>query len=413
MVTYAPVATGIVVTGLGIVSPFGTSQDGFRDALLAGRHAVTPVTAFDTSSCRAHGAALVADFDPTRWISPMKLRRMDAAGQYAVALAQMALDDAGISYGEAPDDGLGIVIGTYTAGGQPTEEFLRGLFALGPTGAPALIFNATVANIAASLAGLEMKLRGPNATISQKEVSGLAAIAHASDILRNRRARALIAGGVDAVYHVFYRVHDRFGVLAHANDDGPEGSRPFDVTRNGFVLGEGGFVLVLENEEEARARGARIYGSLLASAGGGASVGLNQWPDRPEPLTRLMARALEQAGVRPEAIDVVYAAANSSPLDGVEARALESLFGGGRAIVTSIKGALGESGAAGAAACVAALVCGRSGSVPPIAGLERVDPACAGLRLACRAEPAPGPLVLINSVASGGALMSTVLRVAG
>ena len=412
MVTYAQVATGIAVTGLGIVSPFGTSQDAFRDALIAGRHAVVPLTTFDTSTCRAHCAALVADFDPTRWIPPMKLRRMDAAGTYAVAIARQALDDAGVPYGETPDDDLGIVLGTYTAGGQPTEEFLRGLFALGPTGAPALIFNATVANIAASLAGLEMKLRGPNVTISQKEASGLAAIAQASDILRHGRARALIAGGVDAVYRVFYCVHDRFGALSHANG-GPEGSRPFDATRNGFVLGEGGFVLVLENEVDARARGAKIYGSLLATAAGGASVGLNQWPDRPEPLARIMAAALAQADVRPEAIDVVYAAANSSALDGVEAKALESLFGGGRAIVTSIKGALGESGAAGAAACVAALLCGRSGFVPPIAGLERVDSACAGLRIAQHAEPAPGPLVLINSVASGGALVSAVLRVGG
>ena len=412
MVTYARVSTGIVITGLGIVSPFGTSPDAFRDALIAGRHGLAPVTAFDTSSCRAHCAALVTDFDPTRWIPLLKLRRMDAAGQYAVALARQALDDAAVPYGETPDDGLGIVLGTYTAGGQPTEDFLRGLFALGPTGAPALIFNATVANIAASLAGLEMKLRGPNATISQKEVSGLAAIAHASDILRHGRARALVAGGVDAVYQVFYRVHDRFGVLSHANG-GPEGSRPFDATRNGFVLGEGGFVLVLESEEDARARGARIYGSLLATAAGGASVGLNQWPDRPEPLIRIMAQALAQAGVRPDAVDVVYAAANSSALDGVEAKALESLFGNGRAIITTIKGALGESGAAGAASCVAALLCGRARSVPPIAGLEHLDPACAGLRLAYRAEPAPGPLVLVNSVASGGALVSAVLRVSG
>jgi 3-oxoacyl-[acyl-carrier-protein] synthase II len=410
MVTYARVATGIAVTGLGIVSPFGTSQDAFRDALLAGRDGLAPVTAFDTSECRAHCAALVADFDPTRWIPPMKLRRMDAAGTYAVALARQALDDAGVPYGETPDDGVGIVLGTYTAGGQPTEEFLRGLYALGPTGAPALIFNATVANIAASLAGLEMKLRGPNVTVSQKEVSGLAAVAHASDILRHGRARTLIAGGVDAVYRVFYCVHDRFGALSHANG-GPEGSRPFDATRNGFVLGEGGFVLVLENEADARARGAKIYGSLLASAAGGASVGLNRWPDRPEPLARIMAQALAQADVRPDDVDVVYAAANSSALDAVEATALESLFGSGRAVVTSIKGALGESGAAGSAACVAALLCGRQESVPPIAGLERLDPACAGLRIAQCAEPAPGPLVLVNSVASGGALVSAVLRV--
>ncbi|MEP6592043.1 MAG: beta-ketoacyl synthase N-terminal-like domain-containing protein [Acidobacteriota bacterium] len=403
-------STGVVVTGVGIVSPFGSAQDTFRDALLEGRQGIVPLTAFDASTCRAHGAALVADFDPSRWISPMKQRRMDAAGQYAVALARQALDDAGIAYGETPTDDVGIVLGTYTAGGQPTEEFLRGLFALGPTGAPALIFNATVANIAASLAGLEMKLRGPNATVSQKEVSGLAAIAHAADILRHGRARALVAGGVDAVYEVFYRVHDRFGALAHANGL-PEGSRPFDVGRNGLVLGEGGFVLTLERETEARARGARIYGELLGIAAAGTSVGLYQWPDRPAPLVRVMSQALAQAGVGAEAIDVVYAAANSSGLDGVEAAALGTLFGDGRAVVTSIKGALGESGAAGSAACVAALLCGRSGFVPPIAGLSHPDPACAGLRLARRKEAAPGPLVLINGVAGGGALMSAVLRV--
>jgi 3-oxoacyl-(acyl-carrier-protein) synthase len=217
---------------------------------------------------------------------------------------------------------------------------------------------------------------------------------------------------VDAVYNVFYHVHDRFGALSRANG-GPEGSRPFDATRNGFVLGEGGFVLVLENGEDARARGAKIYGSLLAIAAGGTSVALNQWPTRPEPLVRVMTDALAQAGVPPESVDVVYAAANSSALDAVEAQALDSLFGTGRAIVTSIKGALGESGAAGAAACVAALLCGQIGFVPPIAGLKDPDPVCARLRLARRAEPAPGRVVLINSIASGGALMSAVLRVAG
>jgi 3-oxoacyl-[acyl-carrier-protein] synthase II len=410
MVTYARVSTGIVVTGVGLVSPFGTSLDAFRAALLAGRHGVAPVTAFDTSGCRAHCAASVTDFEPTRWIPLLKLRRMDAAGQYAVALAMQTLDDGGVPYGQSPDDELGIVLGTYTAGGQPTEEFLRGLFAMGPLGAPALIFNATVANIAASLAGLEMKMRGPNATISQKEASGLAAIAHAADILRHGRARAMIAGGVDAVYRVFYCVHDRFGALSHANG-GPEGSRPFDTTRNGFVTGEGGFALLLENGDGARARGAHIHGSLLGIAAGGASVRLNHWPDQPGPLARVMTLALAHAGVRPEEVDVVYAAANSTALDGVEAAALQSLFGGRRAVVTSIKGALGESGAAGAAACVAALLCGSSGFVPPIAGLTDLDPACAGLRIARTAEPAPGPVVLINSVASGGALVSAVLRV--
>jgi 3-oxoacyl-[acyl-carrier-protein] synthase II len=406
-------STGIVVSGLGIVSPFGTSLDAFRDALVAGRCGIAPLTAFDTSGCRAHCAASVAGFEPTRWIPLLKLRRMDTTSQFAIAIAKEAFADGGIPCGESPEDGIGVVLGTYTAGGQPTEEFLRGLFAMGPNGAPALIFNATVANIAASLAGLELKLRGPNATISQKEVSGLAAIDHAIGIIRHGRATALLAGGVDAIYQLFYRVHDRFGALSHANG-APEGSRPFDATRNGFVLGEGGFALVVESERAARARGARIYGEVLGIAAGGAGVGLNQWPDRPAPLERVMREALACADRRPSDVDVVYAAANSTALDRVEALALQSVFGDdGRAVVTSIKGAVGESGAASAAACVAALLCGGAGIVPPIAGLRTPDPHCARLRLAREATAAPGPVVLVNSVASGGTIVSAVLHVDG
>ncbi|HEX5473799.1 MAG TPA: beta-ketoacyl synthase N-terminal-like domain-containing protein [Vicinamibacterales bacterium] len=407
-------ASPVVITGLGIVSPFGTSLDAFRDALVGGRTAVAPLTAFEIDACRARCAAAVADFDATRWIPVMKLRRMDITGQYAIAIARQALDAAALDYGTAPDDGVGVVVGTYTAGGSPTEEFLRALFAQGPLGAPALIFNATVANIAASLVGLELKLRGPNATISHKEVSGLAAIAHGADLLRAGHGRVVIGAGIDALYPLFYKVHDRFRVLSHANGR-PEGSRPFDVTRNGFVLGEGGFAVVLEAAESARARGGRVEAELLATASGGASVGINQWPDRPAPLVRVMAAALRQAGLTPAGVDVVYASANSTvKLDAVEAAALRELFGGaGRAVVTSIKGAIGESGAAGAAACVAAVVCGRAGVVPPIAGLREPDASCAGLRLARTAMPTPGPVALVNSIASGGALVSAVLRVAG
>ena len=270
MVTYARVSTGIVVTGLGVVSPFGTSPEAFRDALLAGRQGMAPVTAFDTSGCRAHCAASVTDFEPTRWIPLLKLRRMDAAGQFAVALAMQTLDSAGVPYGQTPDEDLGIVLGTYTAGGQPTEEFLRGLFAMGPLGAPALIFNATVANIAASLAGLEMKMRGPNATISQKEASGLAAIAHAADIRATPTGRSPAASTP-------YRgstAHDRFGRAAARQ--WRTGSR-LDTTRNGFVTGEGGR-RCCSKLLTARARGSEHSWPPAGNGGGGASVRVNHRP---------------------------------------------------------------------------------------------------------------------------------------
>jgi 3-oxoacyl-[acyl-carrier-protein] synthase II len=399
-----------VISGLGVVSPFGASTSALAQGLMSGRTAVAPVTAFDVEGCRAKCSAAVTRFDATEWISPMKLRRYDTTSQYALAIARQALDAAGLPYGETPDDSIGVVLGTYTAGGGPTEDFLQGLFTNGPLGVPVLIFNATVGNIAASVVGLELKLRGPNVTVSQKEISGVLALGHAADLLRGGHARALVAGAVDALYPMFYRVHDRFHALAYDNGR-PEGSRPFDESRNGFVLGEGGFAMTLELEDAATERGAAVLAHVLAVEGGSATTGLNQWPASPGPIARVMRCALDVAGIRADEIDVVYASANSSKgLDEVEADALTDVFGGCRARVTSVKGAIGESSAAGAAAVVAAIVCGREGVVPPIAGLENGLAASRGLRLVRDRERA-GPLALINSVASGGALAAAVIRV--
>ncbi len=144
----------------------------------------------------------------------MKLRRLDRTGVYALAAARLALDDAKETINAEGADDLGVVLGTWTAGGQSTQQFLDALFRSGPTGAPALLFDSTVGNSAASLAGLEFKLRGPNVTVSHKEASGLAAIVTAVDHVREGRARAMLAGGVDAVYETFYKGHDRFNAMS-------------------------------------------------------------------------------------------------------------------------------------------------------------------------------------------------------
>src|SRR5205823_4991734 len=150
---------------------------------------------------------------------------------------------------------------------------------------------------------------------------------------------------------------------------------------------------------------------ILGAAAASANVPLNMWPDRAEPLARAMRLALDDAGLAPEDVDVVYASANATrELDAAEAHALTALFADSRTVITSIKGAIGESGMAGSAACAAAFVCGRAGRVPPIAGLAEPDPATVSLRLATAAVDAPGPIVLVNSFASGGALFSLVLR---
>lgn len=401
----------VSVVGIGIVSPFGTTHEGFTDALLGGRTGIAPVTEFDTSGCRSTLAAAVTGFDAPTWVPPMKLRRMDRTGAYAIAAARLAIDDARQTLSEEGADDSGVVLGTWTAGGQATQDYLSALFRTGPSGAPALLFNSTVANAAASLVGLEFKLRGPNATVSYKEASGLAAIVSATELIRDGQASSAVAGGVDAVYEVFYKAYDRFRVMSPAMGHGPR-IAPFDAARDGFVLGEGGFALWLEQGDGWKSRGAVVHGEILGVAAASAAVPLNAWPDRSEPLVRTMRLALDDAGLEPGDVHVVYASANATPgLDAVEAEALEMLFGSTNTSVTSVKGSLGESGASGSAACIAALLCGRDGRVPPISGLHTPDRGTAKLRLATTAVEAGGPITLVNSFASGGALFSAVLRV--
>lgn len=366
-----------------------------------------PIIGFDASGCRTTLAAELRGFTATDWVPPMKLRRLDRTGVYATAVAKLALADAQVSIAADGDDAAGIVLGTWTAGGQSTEIFLEALFRAGPTGAPALLFDSTVGNSAASLAALELKLRGPNITISQKESSGLHAIATAVDLVREGRASALLAGGVDAITVTFFKAHDRFAVMS---PDVEFSGRlaPFDAGRSGFAIGEGGFGLWLEPGGVAGRHG-QILGVSMTSA----AVPVNAWPDRADPLARSMRLAIADAGLTPDDVDVVYASANATTiLDATEALALAAVFGRARPVVTAIKGALGECGASGSAACAAALLCGAVRQVPPIAGLTQPAPEAAALRLAHETTPAPGPTVLVNSFASGGALASVVLRCA-
>ena len=196
------------------MTPFGTGHASFCDALLAARSAIAPIQGFDTTDCRSRLGAAIVGFDPTPWVAPMKMRRMDRTAVYAVAATRLAIEDAGRSIPPDGDDRTGVILGTWTAGGRSTQIFLDALFRLGVAAAPALLFDSTVANSAASIVGLDHRLRGPNMTVSHKEASGLAALIDAVDILREDNASSLIAGGTDAVFETFFKAHDRFGVMS-------------------------------------------------------------------------------------------------------------------------------------------------------------------------------------------------------
>ncbi len=400
-----------MITGVAACSSLGQT-DAFIEALLAGRSGIRSITSFTISGRGARQAAELVDFDPAAFVAPMKLRRMDEVGRLAVAAARLTLDAARLPHDDAGYDDVGVVLGTCTCGVHSTGEFLDRLLALGPTGAPALLFSNTVGNAAASLVALEEKLRGPNTTISYKEASGLAAAALAADMVRAGRAACLLTGGAEDIYDLYFQVHDWFGVLSKDGEHA-EGARPFDVTRNGFVMGEGAFLAVVEDEARAATRQAPV---LAAIAGVGATSGvtrLNAWPTDAAPLVRCMRAAMDEAGVSPAQVGTVYAAANgSTDFDGLEAQAIAEAFDGRPVTTTSIKGAVGEGGMAAAASLVAAVLAARRGLVVPTAGLTTPDPACPPLGWVIGAPQAlASPYVLVNSFASGGTNYSLLLSV--
>jgi len=409
-----PAATeDLAVTGIGCLSGLGIGSAAFGDALFAGRIALRPVTDFDTSTARSHIAGDLGNFDPTAFLTPAKLRRIDRVGRLAVVGCRLALEHARLLDGHAIDgDRVGIALGSATAGLHSLVDYLDRLLPQGPTGASALDFSNTVGNAAASLCGIEFGLRGINVTLGGKEASAFSALSHAASVLRTGRARAIVAGGVDDFERLFFHVYDRFRALATDAGSG-EASRPFDRRRNGFVLGRGACLFVVEPRESADARGATPLGFLAGLAATSSSCGLHEWSDDPAQLIRCMREALDQARTRPRDVGVVFASANSScGLDRVEAQALGEVFGPGGVPVVAVKGALGESSASAAASVAAAILSLNKRMVPPTAGFEVPDPACAvDVSAAPRAlHPDKGGVALVNSFASGGANFSLVIK---
>jgi 3-oxoacyl-[acyl-carrier-protein] synthase II len=406
-------AERVVITGAGAISPFGDRLEDLRDALLAGRTAVREVDRFDVSSCRSRRAALIPAFEPSRYIDPQKLRRIDEIGRLAIAATRLALEHAGnpVATRVLNAERVGVVYGSFTAGTSTTIGYLTNLLQQGASGVSAMMFSNTVGNAAASLCGLEFGLRGPNVTLTVKEASGIAAAAYGFRLVETGRADAIVAGGVDWIDHLFFSVHDRFGVLAHQNAKTDEASRPFDRRRNGFALGEGAYAVTLESETSARGRGARVLGEVLGTASTGSSTGINAWPDDPTEMARAMREALQASAVRADDVSVVYASANSNgALDRVEAEAIARVFGVDRVPVVSIKGAIGEGAAATMASLVAALACSSHGDVPATAGLEQLDARCPVDVRPERRDIRNG-VALINAFASGGTNYVLIVRV--
>jgi 3-oxoacyl-[acyl-carrier-protein] synthase II len=403
----------VVITGIGCISCFGMGYRALVDAINSGRSGIAPITRFDTADCRSHCAATIRDFDPAAFISPLKLRRVDAVGRVVLACARLLFEDAGGVLGADGRDDIGIALGTFTAGLDSLVEYLGGLSEHGPTGVPAILFSNTVSNAPASLCAIEWGLRGPNVTFNHREASSLSALVFSVGAIRQGRTTAMVTGGADCIEETFFKVHDRFRArspMRAERGDGAEAARPFERDRNGFILGEGAFLLLVESASAARSRGARVYGEIVGVGATASKAAPNGWPAGGEGLVKAMRLALSDAGLRAEQIAAVIGTSNGSPvLDRQEADAIATVFGSRSIPVASVKGAVGESGASGAAGLIAGLLSIAGGAVVPTIGFLQADPALA-VCVSSRPQPTRGEAFLVNSVASGGTNYSLAVR---
>ncbi len=403
----------VVVTGIGIVSPLGIGVRSFWDNVLAGRLAVEALSRFDASVFTSRVAAQVNDFDAADYLDPRQLRRTERFGQFALAAAQLALDDAGLEIGDDGDD-VGVWIGSALGGlafAEAQHDAFResGARAVRPLLAISVFGGASTTNVA-----IAFGLRGPNVANANSCAAGAVAIGDAFRAIARGDVRAALAGGAEApLSPLAFGAFAVIKAMSTRNDDPAHASRPFDRDRDGFVMSEGSGILVLERYEDAVARGARIYGEI---AGFGLTADAHHMT-APQPegrsSSRAMQSALREARISPGELELVDAHGSSSPLNDVtETAALKRALGEAayRVPVTGTKGQHGHAlGATGAWEAALSLLAIHEGRVPRTVNLEHADPDC-DLDYV-REERALAPrVVLSNSTGFGGINAALVLR---
>ena len=370
----------VAITGIGPITPIGNGVDGLWDGVRRGKSAVTGITRFDSAGFSSRVAAEVA-FEPLDFMTPKKAHRLDRFSQIALASALMALADAGIAAAEASSCGMGIYTGSALGGIAFAEDqhavFVdRGIRAVSPMLALSVFGGASSSNIA-----IELGLTGPSVANANSCASGTIAIGEAARLIRDGRAEAMLAGGVEApLAPLTFGAFDIIRVLTGRNDDPATASRPFDRDRDGFVMGEGGATLVLEEWERAKSRGARIYAEVAGYATTNDAHHMTAPRPDGEQAARAISQALADADVAADDIDYVNAHASSTVLnDPVECLAIRRALGpqAERVSVSGTKGlhahALGATGAIETAICAIAL---ERAHLPGTANLANPDPAC-------------------------------------
>jgi 3-oxoacyl-[acyl-carrier-protein] synthase II len=372
----------VVVTGLGVVTPLGNQLDAFWNQLVAGKCGIGKITAFDTTAYDTQIAGEVKDFDPTpAFPSPKEIRRTDRYSQFGVYAAWSALKDSGLDLGKENCDEIGCILGSGIGGLQTTSDQLKVLFERGPGRLSPFMIPMLISNMASGLVSMYFDLRGPNFATCSACATANHALGEAWRTIKMGEASVMFAGGAEAaVIPVGIGGFCAMRAMSTRNDDPQRASRPFDKDRDGFVMGEGAGVIVLEELEHAKKRGARIYCELAGYGNTADAHHLTAPSPGGEGAARCMKMALRNGGLNLTDISYINAHGTSTPQgDIAETQAVKSVFGehAKKLCVSSTKGATGHMlGAAGAVEMAVCALAIHHGIVPPTINLQNPDPEC-------------------------------------
>ena len=405
----------MVVTGVGMVTSLGNDPESTWENLVAGESGAVPITRFDASEYAVRFACEATDFDPTTWIERKQARRMDRFSQLALSAARMAEADSGIAVADEPDR-VGAAVATGIGGLKAFEDCLQLLIERGPDRTSPFSIIQIIPNMAAAWISMELGTQGPLATETTACAASNMAIGDGMDAIRLGRADAMFCGGTEApITRVGIAGFTAMRALSQRNDDPKRGSRPFDADRDGFVMGEAGAVLVLEELEHAQRRGAKVHAELLGYGVSSDATHVTEPDPTGENPARAMTMAFADAGISPGDVDYVNAHGTSTPLgDPAETRVLKLALGEDNAYrtpVSSTKGATGHTlGAAGAVEAIFTIFALKHGLLPPTINYETPDPTCDLDYIPNDARPAELRIGVSNSFGFGGHNACVVFR---
>jgi 3-oxoacyl-[acyl-carrier-protein] synthase II len=372
----------VVVTGLGTLCSLGQGIGACWQNLLAGKSGITRITRFDATDYPCQVGAEVQGFDPCAFMDPKEAKRSDRYTQFAVAAAKLAIADAQLDLGRVDKTRLGVLVGSGIGGMETIETQSERLFKLGPRKVSPFMIPSLIANIASGVVAIEIGALGPNYATVTACSSSTHAIGQAFRALQYGEADIMLAGGSEAaITRLGYAGFCALRAMATSFNDAPErSSRPFDKDRDGFVMGEGGGVLVLETLEHAQQRGARIYAEVLGYAATCDAFHITMPDESGQGLSLCLQKVLQDAHITPEQVGYINAHGTSTPYnDKFETLAIKAVFGdhAKRLKISSTKSMTGHLlGATGAIEAAAAIMALSTGDIPPTINLDTPDPDC-------------------------------------